>query len=152
VNDLQDKGYQRSKRSNKKMNAQRQIKSKHAKSIQTNSHNKHLYIHHRLAKRVLLDQPRYHCIPSPVPVPLYTLEELRSILRQHRGIYNPSYFYTSNSTHQNRQPQYSQEHYTNESQINLAIYQEYTLHEYNIPDELDDTMINFILDMQNRDL
>ncbi len=154
VNNLQDNGYQRSKCSNKKMNAHRQIKTKHAKSIQIKSHNKHLYIHHRLAKKVSLDEPRYHCIPSSESKPLYSLEELRSLIHQHRRTYNSSYLFYSTPTRQNRQSKYSNETYINESQINLAIYQEYTLNEYNIPDETsyDDTMINFILDMQNRDL
>jgi hypothetical protein len=155
VNDLQDNGYQRSKRSNKKMNAQRQIKTKHAKSIQIKSHNKHLYIHHRLAKKVSLDEPRLNCIPSSESIPLYSPEELRSLIHQHRRTYNSSYiFYSTPSRQTHRQSKYSNETYINESQMNLAIYQEYTLNEYNIPDEpsYDDTMINFILDMQNRDL
>jgi hypothetical protein len=156
VDHFQDKIYQRSKRSNKKLNAQRQIKTKHAKSIKIKSHNKHLYIHHRLAKKVILDEPSYHCIPSSEPAPLYSLEALRSIVYQHRHPYHSSYVYYSTPSRKARQSKISNETYIDESQINLAVYQyrEYTLNEYNIPDEpsYDDTMINFLLDMQNRDL
>ena len=46
--------------------------------------------------------------------------------------------------------------YVDESQVNAAAYQyrEYTINEFNIPDEpsFDDDMINFLLEMQNRDL
>jgi hypothetical protein len=156
VDCLENKNYQRSKRSNKKMNAQRQIKTKHAKSIKTKSHNKHLYIHHRLAKKVLLDEPSYNYIPSPKPAPLYCPEALRSIVYQHRHPYNSSYSYYSTPSIKTRQSKISNDLYIDESHINLGAYQyrEYTLNEYNIPDEpsYDDAMINFLLDMQNRDL
>ncbi len=156
VNHLQDNGYQRSKRSNKKMNAQRQIKTKHAKTIKIKSHNKHLYIHHRLAKKVLLDQPSYHCIPSSEPKPLYSSEVLRSIVYHHRHPYNSSYLYYPTSSRKARQLKIRNDLDIDESQINSSAYQyrEYTLNEYNIPDEpsYDDAMINFLLDMQNRDL
>jgi len=197
VNHLQDNDYQRSKRSKKKMNAQRQIKTKYAKSIKIKSHNKHLYIHHRLAKKVLLDQPSYHCIPSPEPIPLYSHEALRSIVYQHRHPFNSSYIYYSTPSKKGRQSKVSNDTYIDESQINLIShqhrhpfnssyiyystpskkgrqskvsndtyidesqinlishqYREYTLNEYNIPDEpsYDDAMINFLLEMQNRDL
>jgi hypothetical protein len=138
------------------MNAQRQIKTKHAKSIKLNSHNKHLYIHHRLIKKVELDQPSYHCIPSSQSVPSYTPEELRSIVQEHRHTYNPSYTHYSTSSKKTRHSKISNETYVDESQRNLAAsqYREYTLHEYNIPDEpsYDDAMVTFLLEMQNRDL
>jgi hypothetical protein len=153
---FQEKTYQRSKRSNKKMNAQRQIKTKQAKSIKIKSHNKHLYIHHRLAKKVLLDEPRYHCIPSAEPTPLYSPEALRSIVYQHRHPYNSSYVYYSTSSRKPRRSKISNDTYIDESQTNPAAYQyrEYTLNEFNIPDEpsYDDTMVDFLLEMQNRDL
>jgi len=156
INHLQDNGYQRPKRLNKKMNAQRQIKTKHAKSIKIKSHNKHLYIHHRLAKKVLLDEPSYHCIPSSEPAPLYSPEALRSIIYQYRHPYNSSYLYYSTPSRKARQSKISNDTDIDESQISVAAYQyrEYTLNEYNIPDEpsYDDAMINFLLDMQNRDL
>jgi hypothetical protein len=156
VDRLQDKDYQRSKRSNKKMNAQRQIKTKHAKSIKIKSHNKHLYIHHRLAKKVQLDEPSYHCIPSTEPTRLYSPEELRIIVYQYRHPFNSSYINYSVPSRKARQSKISNETYNDESQINLAAYQfrEYTLNEYNIPDEdsYDDAMVNFLLEMQNRDL
>jgi hypothetical protein len=156
VNDLQDNGYQRSKRSNKKMNAQRQIKTKHAKSIKIKSHNKHLYIHHRLAKKVLLDEPSDHYIPSSIPIPLYSPEALRSIVYQHRHPFNSSYTYYSTPSRKARQSKMSNDTYIDESQINFTLhqYREYTLNEYNIPDEpsYDDAMVNFLLEMQNRDL
>jgi hypothetical protein len=156
VDRFQDKDYQRSKRSNKKMNAQRQIKTKHAKSIKIKSHNKHLYIHHRLAKKVLLDQPSYNCIPSTEPTRLYSPEELRTIVYQYRHPFNSSYINYSIPSRKARQSKISNETYIDESQINLAAYQfrEYTLNEYNIPDEdsYDDAMVNFLLEMQNRDL
>jgi hypothetical protein len=156
VDRFEDKDYQRSKRSNKKMNAQRQIKTKHAKSIKIKSHNKHLYIHHRLAKKVLLDQPSYNCIPSTEPTRLYSPEELRTIVYQYRHPFNSSYINYSIPSRKARQSKISNETYIDESQINLAAYQfrEYTLNEYNIPDEdsYDDAMVNFLLEMQNRDL
>ncbi|CAF3986317.1 unnamed protein product [Rotaria sordida] len=156
IEHLQDKRYQRSKRSNKKMNAQRQIKTKHAKSIKIKSHNKHLYIHHRLAKKVILDEPNYHFLPSQESVPLYSLETLRSIAYEHRHLYNSSYRYFSTSLNKNRQLKSNHDLFIDESQINLSTYRyrEYTLNEYNIPDEssFDDAMIDFLLEMQNRDL
>jgi len=156
VDRFEDKDYQRSKRSNKKMNAQRQIKTKHAKSIKIKSHNKHLYIHHRLAKKVLLDEPSYNCIPSTEPTRLYSPEELRTIVYQYRHPFNSSYINYSIPSRKARQSKISNETYIDESQINLAAYQfrEYTLNEYNIPDEdsYDDAMVNFLLEMQNRDL
>ncbi|CAF1124956.1 unnamed protein product [Rotaria sp. Silwood1] len=156
IENLQDKRYQRSKRSNKKMNAQRQIKTKHAKSIKIKSHNKHLYIHHRLAKKVILDEPSYHCIPSSEPVPLYSFEAFRSIIYQHRHLDNSSYGYSSTLSNKNRQLKSRHNIYLDESQtiLNTYQYREYTLNEYNIPNEpsFDDTMIDFLIDMQNRDL
>lgn len=157
VDHVQDKDYKRPKRSNKKMNAQRQIKTKHAKSIKIKSHNKHLYIHHRLAKKVILDQPSYHCIPSSEPVPLYSPETLRSIVYHYRHPYDSSYISYSTPSRKARKSKINHEPYIiDESQINLAAHQfrEYTLHEYNIPDEpsYDDAMINFMFEMQNRDL
>jgi hypothetical protein len=156
IHHFQDHGYQRSKRSNKKINAQRQIKTKHAKSIKMKSHNKHLYIHHRLAKKVCLDPPRYHCIPSSEPVPLYSSQALRSIVYQHRHPYDSSYLYSSTPSRKNRQSKNSHDIFIDESQLNFSGYQyrEYTLHEYNIPNEpsYDDAMVNFLLEMQNRDL
>ncbi len=152
----QEQDYQRAKRSQKKMNAQRQIKTKHAKSIKIKSHNKHLYIHHRLAKKVLLDPPSEHYIPSSEPTPLYSPEALRSIIYQHRHPYYSSYLYPSTPSRKARQSKISPESYIDESQLNYAShqYREYTLNEFNIPDEpsYDDTMINFLLEMQNRDL
>ena len=137
----------RSKRSKKKINAQRQIKTKYAKSIKTKSHNKHLYIHHRLAKKVILDPPSLHCLPSSEPVSLYSKEELRSLVSQYR--------YQYYSSRINRHFQNSNEIYVDESHL-LSTYQyrEYTLNEHNIPDEqsYDDDMVNFLLEMQNRDL
>ncbi|CAF2816882.1 unnamed protein product [Rotaria sp. Silwood2] len=156
IEHLQDRPYQRTKRSKKKMNAQRQIKTKHAKSIKIKSHNKHLYIHHRLAKKVILDEPSYHCIPSSEPVPLYSLETLRSIVYEHRHPYNLSYTYYSTSSNKKQRSKLNNNLFIDESQTILGAYQfrEYTLHEYNIPDEpsFDDSMIDFLLEMQNRDL
>ena len=136
------------------MHARRQIKSKHVKSIKTNSHNQHLYIHHRLAKQISLDPPSENYIPSSPAVRVYSLEELRSIVREYRRARYSSYLFysTPSRTTTTGRPIDHQHH--EESPINLAVYQEYTLNEFNIPDEptYDDNMINFILDMQNRDL
>ena len=97
-----------------------------------------------------------HYIPSLEPIPLYSLEALRSIVYQHRFPYNSSYMYDSMPSRKNRLLNYISDTFIDEPQINLFSYQfrEYTLNEYNIPDEpsFDDTMINFLLDMQNRDL
>ncbi|UJR26685.1 hypothetical protein I4U23_008001 [Adineta vaga] len=151
-----DKNYQRHKRSHKKMNAQRQIKTKHVKSIKIKSHNKHLYIHHRLAKKVVLDEPSLHCIPGSQSVRLYTFEELRSIVYQHRHGYYSLYTDHSTSSRKPRHIKSDQAIYVDESQTNSSAYQfrEYTLNEYNIPDEpsYDDVMVTFLLEMQNRDL
>jgi hypothetical protein len=150
VDELQADGYHRKKRSQKKINARCQIKSKHAKSIKVKSHNQHLYVHHRLAKRISLDPPSEHYISSSPPTRLYSSEELRSIVQQHRQAFSSSYRYTRSMDNH----RYHYHHHEEPSPINLAVYQDYTLHEFNIPDEptYDDMMINFLLDMQNRDL
>ena len=132
------------------MNARRQIKTKHAKSIKTKSHNKQLYIHHRLAKLIVLDGPSYHCISSPPPVPLFSLEALRSIVYQYR--HSSAAYRNSTWTHI-RASKRSPQHDTDESQVTRQ-FREYAINEYNFPDEpsFDDDMINFLLDMQNRDV
>ncbi|CAF2151274.1 unnamed protein product [Rotaria magnacalcarata] len=156
IESLQKEPYQRSKRSKKKMNAQRQIKTKHAKSIKIKSHNKCLYIHHRLAKKIILDEPSYKYIRSSEPVPLYSCEALRSIVHQHRHSYDSSYTYYSTSFSKVRKTKPNNNIFVDESQTNLAAYlfPDYTLHEYNIPDEpsFDEDMVEFLLEMQNRDL
>lgn len=153
VDDLQTHVYHRSKRSHKKMNARRQIKSKHAKSIQINSHNQHLYIHHRLAKKISLDPPSENHIPSTPPIPPYSTEDLRELVKQYRHARYSSYLSHSTPS-RTRRTNENHHHHDEESRMNLAIYQEFTLNEYNIPDEpsYDDTLVYFLLDMQNRDL
>ena len=123
--------YQRSKRSDKKLKAQCQIKTKHAKSIRYNSHNKQLYIHHRLFKRVHLDPPSYHFLASPPPRSVETIKPDR---------------YERNDPNKTK-PVAPAVHPSNQ-------FREYTIHENNIPNEpaFDDAMIAFLLDMQNRDL
>ena len=127
--------YQRSKRSHKKINAQRQIKTPHAQSIKHNSHNKHLYIHHRIFKRVLLDPPSRNFIASPSQAPqTYSREDLKTIANQQpRNAYAPP------------QPARSQP---------VNQFRNYTIHESNINSQpcFDDAMIRFLLDMQNRDV
>lgn len=153
---LQSQTYKRPKRSNKKMNAQRQIKTKHAKSIRNKSHNKTLYIHHRLAKKIILDEPSYNWISSPLPVPLYSIDTLRSIVYQHRHPYESSYEYYSPFETKLRKSKLNHNLLIDESHINANAYQyrDYTLNEFNIPDEpsFDDDMVSFLLEMQNRDL
>ena len=148
---LEESGYQRSKRFNKKMNAQRQIKTKHAKSIKINSHNKQLYIHHRLAKIIELDAPSYHCIASSPPVPLFSPDALRSIVYQYRHSFAAD---RSSPWTYIRASKRSHEHNTDESQVITRQFREFAINEYNFPDEpsFDDDMINFLLDMQNRDV
>ncbi|CAF0768103.1 unnamed protein product [Adineta ricciae] len=128
---LEQTPYQRSKRSDKKLKAQCQIKTKHAKSIRYNSHNKQLYMHHRLFKRVQLDPPSYHFLASPPPRCIETVKPDR---------------YERNDPNKTKSatPVVHPSHQ----------FREYTIHENNIPNEpaFDDAMIAFLLDMQNRDL
>ena len=124
---------QRSKRSNKKLKARCQIKSKHAKSIKVNSHNQHLYMHHRLFRKVQLDPPSQNHVPSPPPAVL-----------QPKVI--PPYPVPT----PNPQPVV----------VNVPPpppsnqFRDYTIDTANIPNEpeFDDAMIAFLIDMQNRDL
>ena len=137
MNRLEEKNYQRAKRSHKKANAQRQIKTKYAQTIKIKSHNKHLYIHHRLAKKIHLDPPSRNHIPSSPSVPLYSPDELRTIPKQ--------------SSIQNRiQPAPRPP----PPPPPVIPFREYTINESNIPNEpsFDDAMITFLLEMQNRDL
>jgi hypothetical protein len=140
LNKFEEKNYQRSKRSNKKIHAQRQIKTKYAQTIKIKSHNKQLYMHHRLVKKVQLDLPSRNYIPSPPAVALHSSEALRSILSEHRH-YQPSVII------QKKIPPVPR----NEPSIP---FREYTINEHNIPNEpsFDDAMITFLLEMQNRDL
>ena len=144
IDHFEEKNYQRSKRSNKKMNAQRQIKTKYAKSIKTKSHNEQLYMHHRLVKKVTLDDPSEHYMPSYSSNLSHSYEALRSIVyerhldrcfsnRQHKIQQPMTHTNNSNGPHQ---------------------FREYTIHEHNIPNEpsFDDDMVAFLIDMQNRDL
>jgi hypothetical protein len=139
VDHFEEKNYQRVKRSNKKINAQRQIKTKYAQSVKINSHNKHLYMHHRLFKQVQLDPSSRNCIPSCPSVPVYSPEALRSIVYEHRH----SQTYTKTPI----QPAVPR----SEPPIQ---FREYTINQHNIPNEpcFDDAMIAFLLEMQNRDL
>jgi hypothetical protein len=140
IDHFEEKTIQRSKRSNKKMNAQRQIKTKYAKSIKYKSHNKQLYMHHRLFKQVQLDPPSRHYMPSGTP---RSLEAIRPSVYEH---------------HQQRQQPVSKNH--NQSKQSATRpepsnqFREYTINEHNIPNEpsFDDAMISFLLEMQNRDL
>ncbi|CAF0731746.1 unnamed protein product [Adineta ricciae] len=138
IDHSEDCKYQRPKRSHKKMKAQSQIKTKHAKSV-------------------LLDEPSLRCMPSTGTVRLYTYEELRNIVYQHRYGYHSSYI-TDYSTSSRKARHVKSDHaiYIDESHLHSSAYQfrEYTLNEYNIPDEssYDDTMVSFLLEMQNRDL
>jgi hypothetical protein len=136
VDHFEEKNYQRSKRSNKKINAQRQIKTKYAQSIKINSHNKHLYMHHRLFKQVQLDPPSQNYISSSPPVSSYSPKILRSIVDDHR----PSQTRIQPVVVPRPEPPIQ--------------FREYTINQYNIPHEpcFDDAMIAFLLDMQNRDL
>jgi hypothetical protein len=148
--------YQRSKRSKKKMNAQRQIKTKHVKSIAINSHNKHLYIHHRLFKQVQVDPVKYHYIPSETCAPLYSFDVLRSIIAHYRHLYRSSSIskLTSfrKSCHSNVQFDRDVDEFHDQHVIDEL--HNYTINATNMLDErsFDDDMIHFLLDMQNRDL
>ncbi len=124
------------------MNAQRQIKTKYAQSIKINSHNKELYMHHRLFKQVHLDPPSANYMPSSPSVPLYSSEVLRSFLRKYRLA--PSWINTPNKI----QPSVPHNNHTTNQ------FREYTINEQTIPTQasFDDAMIAFLLDMQNRDL
>lgn len=140
---LEEKNYQRSKRSNKKMHAQRQIKTKYAQSVQIKSHNKQLYIHHRIAKKVNLDPPKENYLPSPPSAPLYSPEVLRSIFRQCYWV--PSTIETIKKRQPPPAPPASNTHH---------LFPDYIINEHNIQNQqsFDDAMIAFLFDMQNRDL
>lgn len=78
------------------------------------------------------------------------------VLFQHRHGYTPLFTEYSPTRRKPRHVVLQDHAYTDESPINAAAHQfrEYTLNEYNIPDEpsYDETMVNFLLDMQNREL
>ena len=91
-------------------------------------------MHHRLIKKVYLDPPSGHYLASDPPVPLYSLEALRSIIyelrqRYHHGI--------SNNHNKIQQPVTTP---TTSSQ-----FRDYTINEQNIPNDatFDDAMIAF---------
>lgn len=135
LNNREENHYQRSKRSHKKINALRQIKTKHAQSIKINSHNKHLYIHHRIFKRVHLDPPSQNYMPSSSQVPTYCSADLRTIREQQQTKVSPP----------PRPPAPAQP---------VIQFPQHTIQRSNIPNEacFDDAMVRFLLDMQNRDL
>jgi hypothetical protein len=98
-------------------------------------------MHHRLFKQVHLDPPSTNYMPSFPPVPLYSLEVLRSFVNKYRHVQS------SINTPNKIQP--SVPHNTTTNQ-----FREYTINEHTIPTQasFDDAMIAFLLDMQNRDL
>ncbi|CAF1935186.1 unnamed protein product [Rotaria magnacalcarata] len=141
VDDLEKTKYQRAKRSNKKMNARCQIKTKHAKSIKFNSQNNILYMHHRLVKMVVLDPPsRNHGSGSTSGWP-YSSEELRPVPDENRN----------RKIVPNVQKATIQKPASNVPPNQLI---EYTINDYTLQNSIsfDDAMIAFLLDMQNRDL
>ena len=160
LNLAEEKHFQRPKRTKKKTKAQRQIKTKHARSIQVNSHNKHLYIHHRLAKQVTLTPAKTHFLRSPPPAPLYTLEALHALLLQHRQRARSKPFHSG--LRDGHPMEFIYDPYIDETPFIYDFYQHhpsrpfgaFTLNQFNIPDEpsYDDEMINFLLETQNRDL
>ncbi|CAF3654407.1 unnamed protein product [Rotaria sp. Silwood1] len=145
VNQFEETNYQRSKRSNKKINARCQIKTKHAKTIKIKSHNKQLYMHHRLIKRVKLDEPSRNYLSSNSSTPLHSSETLRSLAYEAR---HPEIF----SNDQKQKPIHNNNN-NNTSNVSHQ-FREYTINEHNLLHDpsFDDAMINFLLDMQNRDL
>ena len=129
INRVDDFG-PRSKRSNKKLKARLQVKSKHAKSIKVNSHNQHLYMHHRLVRKVQLDPPSQNYMPSPAIVAV-----------------QPEVVPTRPAPTSNPQPVASVPRPPNQ-------FRDYTIDSTNVPNEpaFDDAMIAFLMDMQNRDV
>lgn len=123
------------------MHAQRQIKTKHARSIKYNSHNTHLYIHHRLAKKIQLDPPSQNYLPSSASNSAYTSESLQYIHNEHRSV-------QSSAKNRNPPPPPSQNNNNNNQ------FREYILNEQTMQHQstFDDAMVAFLLDMQNRDL
>ncbi|UJR22404.1 hypothetical protein I4U23_025465 [Adineta vaga] len=142
INQLEQTTCQRSKRSNKKIKAQCQIKTKYAKSIRYNSHNKQLYIHHRLFKQVQLDPPSYHFLSTPSA---RTIE----IKKFNEEVQNRRQVTVTANSHTHNQPVVHPPATNPPNQ-----FRDYTINEHTIPNEptFDDTMISFLLDMQNRDL
>jgi len=140
IDNFDEKTIQRSKRSNKKMNAQRQIKTKYAKSIKYKSHNKQLYMHHRLFKQVQLDPPSCHYMPSDTPRSSKAIQP--SVYEHHKQRQQPVPKTHNQSKQSATRPEPSNQ------------FREYTINEHNIPNEpsFDDAMIAFLLEMQNRDL
>ncbi|CAF3439417.1 unnamed protein product, partial [Rotaria sp. Silwood2] len=112
----------------------------HDKNIKIKSHNKQLYIHHRLFKRVVLDEPSRNYLPSSPSIPLHSYETLRSMADK-----NSHHLIVSNNQ--------KQKNTNNTSQVSNQ-FRAYTINENNILDDptFDDAMIAFLLDMQNRDL
>ncbi|CAF1225363.1 unnamed protein product [Didymodactylos carnosus] len=141
--DLEAHACCRSKRSHKKMNAKQQIKTKHAKTIKINSHNKHLYVNHRLLKGFNLDPPSLNYMPSSTPVVLKDL---------------PSYDKSATTSLKSRPlPQSSRP--TTTTTTNAVNHntpyrlQDYAVDGTNIPHDIhDDEMVTFLLEMQNREL
>ena len=131
---LEEKNYQRSKRSYKQINPQYQIESKHTESIKYHSNNSHLYVHHRIYKQIrLVDPPSRFFYSSSVQVPRYSPENQQVIRQQQTPV----------KTRAPPRPA---------PPVNQ--FREYTINESNIPREpcFDDAMVRFLLDMQNRDL
>ena len=128
VDQFETEKYQRTKRSNKKLSARCQIKTKHAQSIKNRSHNKELYIHHRLFKMVQLDPPNRNCL---LPSSSASLTTPNAVLKK---------------------PTSSQS--VRPSQVPNQQFRELTITEHNVPHDptFDDAMITFLLEMQNRDL
>lgn len=140
VDHYEEETYERSKRSNKKMHAARQIKTKHAKSIKIKSHNKQLYMHHRLFKKVKLDPPSQHYMSSNFTNRSYKKQDSEPLSTERRNPRN-----VSNKENCTQQPA---------TQNNDNHFHAYTINENTIPNEthFDDEMITLLLDMQNRDL
>lgn len=136
VDEFIDNGYHRAKRSHKKMNAQRQIKTKHAKSIKFNSHNKHLYMHHRLVKKVILDPPSQNYLSTKSSHQPYSNVKNQ---QDEKPVAKSSVKPTTTST---------------VPQDNSQTFLDFTINEHTMQQtaDFDDAMIAFLLDMQNRDL
>lgn len=136
VNKYEEENYQRTKGSNKKLSARCQIKTKHAQSIKNRSHNKQLYIHHRLFKLIQLDPPSKNYLP----------------------ISSPAYLNTSGTMHDQHKTEVRQKTKSVQPAPSAPVlnpqFREFTINEHNIPNEptFDDAMVTFLLEMQNRDL
>lgn len=138
--ELEEKPYRRVKRSNKKVNIKTQRREKQMKSVRFFPRNGTIFIHHRLYKRIQLDPPSRHYLPSDRFVPIYSPEGLRSEVRS--KVEKPRLTTTTSS------------HIYPPAPVIPTEIRAFTLTEQTRTQQsdFDDAMIALLMDLQNRDL